>query len=429
MPLAHLLLSRRRHHVLGGLLRAPFQFYHTGLVPWYLLTVLLFFRSYDVWSLDAWWANRQRSAPRPEPSRALRQHYGWARFIGALVVTLPYTEAGLSKMCRGGLFWWEPVNMQSILFMDTLNPMEFDLSVSLAIRSWPEEIFGLLGLFGMVGEIVMVLTLIHRPSRLILPAMMIAMHVGILFTQNILFFDLILLLTIFYAWMLIDKDPKSPWYAGDWVPKWLPIGPHVDWLHGHRKKAIGSESDGGRTSDAQANSAHVSNDQGQDTQESQDTRKETVEGRQLAETSASLKVLSLGPRLLQVLSVVFVFCWIFGVEFYPLTAMQMYSGKRDTGKVDYYRVLAEYDDGSVEEAFIEHVIPAMRAARYRRAIRECFTPEGRQDCEALLQSAGQHMDRAESIVALEVHHRRWDFRNHPEDEEFGSTVERVRVSM
>ncbi|MEZ4249917.1 MAG: hypothetical protein R3B99_16925 [Polyangiales bacterium] len=69
--------------------------------------------------------------------------------------------------------------------------------------------------------------------------------------------------------------------------------------------------------------------------------------------------------------VVALVAWTFAIELFPFTAMQMYSHKRDTGVVDYYRITAIDGDGRRTEERPERVMPALRVGRYRRVLRAC----------------------------------------------------------
>jgi hypothetical protein len=82
----------------------------------------------------------------------------------------------------------------------------------------PEALFTAIGVATVASEIGYGLVLVSRRARLVLPALMAAMHVGIWLLQNVLFFDLILLQAIFYDWSwrrvrqsapLVTAEPAS----------------------------------------------------------------------------------------------------------------------------------------------------------------------------------------------------------------------------
>jgi hypothetical protein len=188
-------LSALGHFLIGGILRQYAWFYHTGLVPLYLLCTLSFTPCGDGWSVDAW-LRRQRGQPSPDPDRATST-YGWARYACWLVIAVPYVFAGMSKL-RGGLPpWWVPQNIKRLLLGSSLKPMHFDFDGALAMLEWPDWAWTLLGISAVLTELSYGSVLFSRWGRRIVPPMTALLHVGILLLQNILFFDLMLLQLVF----------------------------------------------------------------------------------------------------------------------------------------------------------------------------------------------------------------------------------------
>lgn len=347
------------YFVVASLMRQPTWPYHTGLVPLYAMTVLAFFPTGDGLSFDAWRAGRRHDrADRAshegahEPTDAgtdasSRALYGWGRFAWVATLALPYTEAGLSKLCNGGLLWWEPVNMRSVLYLDSLNPMEFDFDLGLVAAPLPDVFFAVLGLSAVIGEVVMVFVLFSRRVRLVAPAVMITMHLGILLLQNILFFDLIFMLAATYAMAFFDRD-GGPW----------------------------------------------------------DLRRRTV-------LEPSIATSTPPPRVLPIALGVALVAWTFAIELWPFTAMQMYSHKRDTGVVEYHRIIAIHDDGERHEERPEALLPALRDGRYRRVLRTCVDDVASDACHDFLTLLLARRE-ADGIVSYEVEHRRWDFMAEPD---------------
>lgn len=182
--------------VIGGLLRQYSFFWHQDLIALYLIGVLSLTPCGDGWSLDRLIAvarGRPGSAAN-RPSRA----YGWARYACWVALALPYVAAGLSKLRNFGLDWWHSTSMRRMLLTDTLNPMQFDWGVSLDLAYLPDPVFAFLGLSAVAGEVSYGLVLVWPWARRVLPIMMGLMHIGIVFLQNILFLDLIVLQVIFY---------------------------------------------------------------------------------------------------------------------------------------------------------------------------------------------------------------------------------------
>src|SRR4030095_11931297 len=150
---------------------------------------------------DGWSVDRMRKVslghPVPEPERT-SSVYGWARYACWVAIALPYVEAGLSKLRSAGVDWMSATNMKNMLFEQTLYPRAGNWSIALSLASAPDIVFVVLGIAGSVGEVMMIWLLFSRIARRIYPALMIFMHIGIVFLMNIVFFDLILILLVFY---------------------------------------------------------------------------------------------------------------------------------------------------------------------------------------------------------------------------------------
>jgi predicted DCC family thiol-disulfide oxidoreductase YuxK len=181
--------------VLGFFINYSF-FWHQNLVPLYVLIVLSFTPCGDGWSVDRLLKiSKGRAVPdadRPSPV------YAWARYALWATIAWPYVGNGLSKLMDGGLFWWSPVNMRTNLYMDTLNPREWNWALSLHLTHTPDIFFALLGIFALFSETLFGLVLFSRIARRIFPVAAIGMHIGIFLLQRILFIDLILLQFIFF---------------------------------------------------------------------------------------------------------------------------------------------------------------------------------------------------------------------------------------
>jgi len=188
--------------LLGILIDYSF-FWHQNLVPLYVMIVLSFTPCGDGWSVDRLWKIYQGRAV-PDADRA-SPVYGWSRYACWAMIALPYVANGLSKLLDGGLFWWYPINMRNHLYMDTLNPREYDWALSLHLVHAPDIFFSLMGLFALFSETFFGLVLLSRVARWIFPVAAIMMHIGIFLFQRILFLDLILLQFVFFDFTLIRK--------------------------------------------------------------------------------------------------------------------------------------------------------------------------------------------------------------------------------
>ena len=191
------------HFLLLGILIDHSFFWHQNLVSLYVMIVLCFTPCGDGWSIDRLWKIYQGRTV-PDAGRALPV-YGWSRYACWVTIALPYVATGLSKLQDGGFFWWNPTNMRSILYTDTLIPREFDWALSLHLARAPDIFFSLIGLFALFSETFFGMVLFSRIARRIFPVVAFMMHIGILLLQRILFLDLILLQLVFFDFTPIRK--------------------------------------------------------------------------------------------------------------------------------------------------------------------------------------------------------------------------------
>lgn len=361
--------------VLGGLLRQYSSFYHTGLIPLYLLTVLAFLPCGHGLSVDRF-VRRKRGFAVPPDVPGPR--YGWARYAVWLTLAVPYVAAGLSKVRNGGLFWWDASNFRFILYQSTLRPMQFDFELSLALASAPDWIVEALALSAILGELLYGLTLFSRRARWIMPAVMLLMHGGILFLQNILFFDLLLLQLIFLNFRPIVRAAS------------VRLG-----FTSHTRPAVHRRHPAGGV-----------------------IRYHNVIWK--SDPRAARRVATVVMILLTV-------CWVFRVEFYPFTGMQMFSGKR-TEPVVYERVLAHTRAGDVIRAPVAESIGAMSDGRYRRLLARAFTEDddvSRAFFDAVADRWNRQADYRNQIARFELQRWEWFFLSQADDPDYGRLIDKV----
>ena len=152
---------------------------------------------------------RRRVADAGEPLPV----YGWSRYLLWTVVAVPYVAAAFSKLYYSGIAWFGADNMRATLLRTTLMPMQFDWHLSLQVVRAPDFVLVALAGVGLFSELLFGLVLISPRARRVLPVAMLATHVGILFLQNILFPDLILLQAIFYDFSGLRRS------AGRWLQR------------------------------------------------------------------------------------------------------------------------------------------------------------------------------------------------------------------
>jgi len=191
------------HFLLSGIIIDHSFFWHQNLVLLYVMLVLAFTPCGDGWSVDRLRKVYQgRAVPSADHTSAV---YGWSRYTCWVMIALPYVANGLSKLQDGGLFWWNPTNMRSMLYGDALKPREFDWALSLHLGSAPDILFALLGIVALLTELSFGIVLFSRVARRILPVAAMMMHIGIFLLQRILFLDLILLQFVFFDFTPIRK--------------------------------------------------------------------------------------------------------------------------------------------------------------------------------------------------------------------------------
>lgn len=187
----------------GGILRQHIIFYHIGLIPLYLMVLLSLLPCADGWSVDHL-RKVYKGRPVPDSERA-SPVYGWSRYACWVVVALPYTAAGLSKLFNGGLYWWNATNTKAILFGGTFQQTWYDWGLALHPTSAPDTLVAFFGLTIILTELLFVTVLFSRIARLTLPVLIMMVQIGIFFLMNILFLDLIILQVVFFDWTRIRK--------------------------------------------------------------------------------------------------------------------------------------------------------------------------------------------------------------------------------
>jgi len=371
--------------LIGGILRHYTWFFHTGLLPTYVMLVLSFAPCGNGLSVDRWLKKRRGKTVPPADQGSFV--YGWYRYACWIAIALPYFEAGMSKVRKGGWMWWDPISMRRTLYGSTLDPMQFDWQATLHLVDAPDVIFALLGIAGVYGELIFITVLFSRRARQILPLMMGSMHIGILFLQNILFFDLIFLQLIFYNFTAVRQALGRFFHSrlGDFSTNRQPF--------------------------------------------SSDSPEATLGSSELT-TSPNRRAKLRHPIAISAFVILMLYCWFYRVEFYPLTAMQMFTGRNTDGVVTYMKVMAHYDSGETVRFYPEKLIPALFDTRYRITIRGCFSqkPDAVHICEEFLEVVSAVHNQAaqpgEKLAELEIQQWRWNFKAEPSHPSYGDQINR-----
>ncbi|HKP76912.1 MAG TPA: hypothetical protein VJT67_15385 [Longimicrobiaceae bacterium] len=359
------------------ILRSYAWSYHMGLIPLHALLVLSLTPCGDGWSLDrVLRARRGLPVAPPEP----RLRYGMGRFLVWMAIAIPYTMAGFSKLRKGGALWWRGEHMKQMIVSTVVEPMQFGFRTAFVALHWPGWIWDALGLMAIVGELTFVLVLVSRLARRLLPLIMVGMHVGILFMQNILFPDLIAIQAVFYDWAPLRRRLAARWTALT----------HRQSPHLATSPAMATAPP---PSDAPAAASVIA-----------DARDRLFRRQALAA---------------QVLLAAAFVVWTARMEKFPLSAMQMFSTRLELEPVEFVRPFAVYADGRREPARFERWIPAMSDSRYRRLIRDWERPERLAVLHEFLDRSAARANAAappgRRIRRFELERRRWDFRRHPDE--------------
>ena len=470
--------------VMAGILREYAWFYHTGLLPIYVLAVLSFTPCGHGWSVDRL-IKIARNTPVP-PNDLATPTYGWSRYAVWTVIAVPYVAAGLSKLYYGGgLAWVDAENMRWILLRTSLAMMEFDFGISERLVAQPDLLFVMLGCVGLFTELSFGLVLVSSWARLVLPGTMILVHLGILLLQNILFVDLILLLVVFYdlrpvtqtagRWIKRKREPLSVWYDGacglcDRTVRMLSgfdLLRRLD-LRDFRQEDLeafrrvsGVTLDPGRLEDEMAVVVNGTCHWGFRGYQALagalplfwvtvpllylpgvtlvgDAVYRRVAQRRHALCPLEASAVTSKPAVLAHragacatlgIAVFLLSWWVTHIEFYPLTTMKMFSNPNPRpGVVNYVRAVAHYEDGSSTRADFDRWIGAMADSRYRMVVGNAFgTPQERARSDEFLEASAKAgnwlLEDGQRITGLELQLWEWSFSADPDSASRGQVVD------
>lgn len=175
--------------------------FHEGYLGLYVLTVLAVLPAGDAWSFDAWW-RRRRGRAAPEAA------YPWMLWACYAAASIPYLQLAFSKLQYGGLFWFDGRSMRNFMLTDDLNLRKWELDLALRFYQAPTGVFTALGFFGLLAELLYPLVLMVPRLRLILPAAIMLVHLGVWLGQDALFIDAMLLPTIFFGPRSWQRPPR-----------------------------------------------------------------------------------------------------------------------------------------------------------------------------------------------------------------------------
>lgn len=356
--------------VFAGILRMNAWFYHTGLVPLYLLIFLCFLPCADGLSLDR---RRRTQAGKPVPELHEPQSvYAWSRYALWVTLAVPYFGAGISKLRLGEFAWLSADNMRGIVVRDSVNPMEFDFGVGEAIAGAPDFVFSFLAFSAVASEVFYGLVLFSVLARRVLPLFAVGLHVGIWLMQNVLFFDLILLQLIFMQAGTFKKV----------VERFTGL-PHPRAISGALHYAI----------------------------ESVRPLKDDTNARQWPPPLGALLV------IVAVIGIS-TFAWIGRIEYYPLTSWKMYTGLTTEPEIRYFKVVGRRADGAIVRVDFDDGIGALADSRYRRMLTLPFRKNSRPSYFRFVEITAREINKkaqaGEALTDIEIQDWSWRFDHAPD---------------
>ncbi len=358
-----LLLGGLGFFLMQAILRHYTYYYHSGLVPLYLVLLLPWTPCAAAWSVDSWLHRHKR-----EPDA---QSVGFSVYACFAVMAVIYLVSGLSKVHDSGLEWFHGGNIESKLVQDALSPIFFDYkwkaTIWLVQHHAPDYVFTIIGTVGLIVELGYVTVLFSRTAQIIMPIAALGVHVGILVFQHILFLDMLMLQLIFL---------------------------NVDWVTNFWRRHF-------RTGDRAAN-VQVRND-------------------------IPPRPLSYPPVVATALTVaIFFVAWVCSVEYYPLSSWRLYSYPQRKGPLAYFKIIATLENGRSIVIPTRDFCPALLPNGRDILARLFRTPRRSEKIDAFLSPYVQRRNRnltfGSPITSMEIQLWRWNYVVDPNDPRFGWVI-------
>lgn len=371
-------LSFAGYLLYGGILRLYVHFFHQGLLPLYVLAVLMFTPCADALSLDRILKEREGlSVPEKWKPEAI---YGFSRWAIFALIGLCYFSAGVAKLRLGGLLWWEAENMRSKIWIAALES-KMGLPFGRPLASGPDWLLAGLGLLTLVIELGMVAAVFSRRSWAIIGPCLFGLHAGILVSQEILFIDLLILPVIF------------------WVPHHLG---RALWALRHDRE------------EARAHLADALSELGF-------RRSSPPRGQYPGSPNEPLTAAqSRRARMLVYGIAAYVPLMVFSIEQYPSTAWQMYAYRFPSTEVAYLDVAEHRADGAAHRPRLDEDIGLLIDRRFHWAVWAYFEEPNAKTKARLdnlfakvIELRKGRAPREEHILGFSIDRRTWDRKTSP----------------
>lgn len=362
--------------VVAGIERQFSFFNHGGIVPWYVLVVLCFTRCDHGFSMDRLWC---RVRGRPVVPAVPHAQFGWARYAVWTTITTVYLMAALSKLYGTGLGWVGADNMRAHLLRPLLRMPYNDDGMLFSILQAPDLLFAVLGVLTLGIQLAFCFVLVSHRARLVLPAAMILVHIGISCLMDILFIDLICLLLVFYNWRPLLSALRQR------LPAWVRSLGALRVLAGR--------------------------------EESVRPRREESAHRIHRPAFTTLGIVAVAASV-----------WIVQLTFYPLSSIPLFIvPESPAGVVHFERLIAHYEDGTSGEPPLDQWF-GIRAFRFRAVAEAAFQgPQRREQARQFLDAAARAANLQAHVprpTRFEFQRRRYDFARDPHHAERGVLIDR-----
>lgn len=474
----------------AGLLRHLTWFWHMGLLPMYVLFAMILLPVGDGFSLDRLRRVARGEVPPGRDERSAT--YGWAIFACWTVLACAYTAAGWSKVRTGGWHWWDPLNMRQILYANALEKDILGTDWPLAMTTMPDWVFGAQSLPSMAVEMFFFLVLFSVWARRVMPPIMLGMHVGILLLMDVVFADLMICLFAFVNWSWLRRataarlsrggtqrllyDGASPRFGRtvavlrslDVLERLEPVDFRATDLEAERRRAatplpvsrlereMALVADGraywgyeayvrmarllpigwllqpllvlpGGASIGRWLYGRLSGRRWEPVR--RDPSSAPARGRFPILRPTGMRLPAAYPGYVAGLAAALFFVWASRLEAYPATAMQMFSGRNSTGRLEYRELYVRFADGTSRRTYLAEAIPVLHNTRFRPIVEAAFRENQQPRVGRYFSQVGQlYNDRvrpSSPVVGFEVRLFEWDFVAHPDDRGHGTLIDRV----
>lgn len=388
--------STALYFLFGAIARSHDHFYHSGVLNLYFLFVLCFAPCGDGFSIDRVLAEHKIKRQAGKSTLSLPDstlptfRYGLPLYFCWVTTALTYIAAGSSKLRNGGFLWAaDALNMRYHLYKGPLDAWHpYGWGLSLKFRHAPDLLYSLLGYTGIAIELLAIFLLFSKVARLILPSLLAGFHVGILAFQNILFFELILLLPLIFIEPKVLRQGMARIGSALWKARAGGTAVHL--------------------ADCPTNDARPEN---------QSLKREFVH--------IPVELYALG---LSIIVAIILGAHISKTEHYPLTAFQMFSRRNSSGETSYVKSTIAYDaQGNALPVDLTSLFHVFRVQGIGVNAKRCFSDKARDisACDDFMAASIRRIRDVTDFQAarFEMHLWHWDFENNSSDEDFGELAE------